>query len=198
MRFEGLEHIPPSGGALLAYNHVSVLDPLVVAHGAARRGRPVRFLALADLFDDGIVGWSFRRTGQIPLRRGLGDWDAIEQVARVLRSGRLAGMAPEGPISEETSVRPVQRGAARLVLAAGVPLIPVGIWGTQARWSGRGLHRDLRRLPAGIVFGPALPPEGNVQHRPDVLALTDRITERVAEVAARARILASGSDRTVR
>src|SRR2546423_14076383 len=72
MRFLGLEHVPTGGGALLTYNHVSVLDPLMVALGAARRGRPVRFLVLTDDLERPLIGWSFRRTRQIPLRRGLG------------------------------------------------------------------------------------------------------------------------------
>src|SRR5216117_2576998 len=74
LRFLGLEHIPRSGGALLAYNHVSVLDPLMVMLGAARRGRPVRFLVLTDDSERPVVGWALRRTRQIPIKRGLGDW----------------------------------------------------------------------------------------------------------------------------
>src|SRR2546430_57775 len=74
MRFVGLEHIPPSAGALLTYTHVSVLDPLLVALGAGRRGRPVRFLVLTDDYERPVVGWTFRRTRQIPIKRGLGDW----------------------------------------------------------------------------------------------------------------------------
>src|SRR5438477_7543254 len=129
MRFVGIEHVPGAGGALLAYNHVSVLDPLMVALGAARRGRPVRFLVLTDDLERPLIGWSFRRTGQIPLRRGLGDWSAIEQVADVLRSGRLAGMAPEGTVGGGETMQAGKRGAARIALAAGVPVVPVGVSG---------------------------------------------------------------------
>src|SRR5262249_36889152 len=78
LRFAGLGNVPVTGGALLAYNHVSVLDPVVVALGADRRRRSVRFLSLAEAFEQPLVGWALRRTRQIPLRRGLGDWRAIE------------------------------------------------------------------------------------------------------------------------
>ena len=66
---------------------MSVLDPIAVALAAGSAGRPVRFMALSELFEHGVVGWTLRVTRQVPLRRGLGDWDAIENVADVVRSG---------------------------------------------------------------------------------------------------------------
>src|SRR6266513_1989546 len=62
VRVEGDSEIPARGGALLAYNHVSVLDPIAVALAAARRGRPVRFMALSELFEHGLMGWALRTT----------------------------------------------------------------------------------------------------------------------------------------
>jgi len=187
MRFFGLEHIPAEGGALLTYNHVSVLDPLLVALGAARRGRPIRFLVLIQDYERGWVGWSFRRTRQIPIRRGLGDWQAIEQVAGVLRSGRLAGMAPEGSVGDGTEIRPGKRGAARIALAAQVPVLPVGIWGAQRRWGLDGLSKKIERHPAAVVFGQPIPPQGDPRSVPDTAAMTERIMASIGEVAARAR-----------
>jgi 1-acyl-sn-glycerol-3-phosphate acyltransferase len=187
MRFVGLEHVPATGGALLTYNHVSVLDPLMVALGAARRGRPVRFLVLTDDYQRRVVGWAFRRTRQIPLRRGLGDWTAIDRVAGVLRSGRLAGMAPEGTVGHGEAMQAGQRGAARIALAAGVPVVPVGVWGTNHRWGKEGLGRELRRDAAATVFGPSIMPEGDPRSIPDTAAMTERIMGGIAEVAERAR-----------
>jgi 1-acyl-sn-glycerol-3-phosphate acyltransferase len=187
MRFFGLEHVPARGGALITYNHVSVLDPLLVALGASRRGRPVRFLVLIQDYEHGWVGWSFRRTRQIPIRRGLGDWQAIEEVAGVLRSGRLAGMAPEGSVGDGTEVRQGKRGGARIALAAQVPVIPVGIWGTQRRWGLDGLSKKIERHSAAAVFGQPIPPEGDPRSVPDTAAMTERIMAAIGEVAARAR-----------
>jgi 1-acyl-sn-glycerol-3-phosphate acyltransferase len=191
VRFGGLEHIPRRGGALLAYNHVSVLDPIPVALAAARVGREMRFLALSELFEQGWVGWGLRVTEQIPLRRGLGDWDAIEAVASVLRDGRLAGMSPEGTVGPGDELLPGKRGAARIALAAGVPIVPVAVWGTQDRWPQAGLHRKPPLRPAvAVVAGAAIPPEGSARSRPDTIAHTDRLMKELAAAVDRARGLA--------
>lgn len=200
MRFLGLEHIPSSGGGLLAYNHVSVLDPLMVTLGAARRGRSVRFLVLTDDYERPAVGWAFRRTRQIPIKRGLGDWTAIEQVADVLRAGRLAGMAPEGTVGLGAEMQVGRRGAARIALSAGVPVVPVGIWGTNERWGKEGPSWELRRPAAVAVFGLPVVAEGQPRSIPDTSAMTERIMTGLAEVAGRAReaALVVGSHGTVR
>jgi 1-acyl-sn-glycerol-3-phosphate acyltransferase len=187
MRFFGLQHIPARGGALLVYNHVSVLDPLFVALGASRRGRPVRFLVLIQDYERGWVGWSLRRTRQIPIRRDRGNRQAIEQVTQVLRSGRLAGMAPEGSVGDGTEVRPGKSGAARISLGARAPVVPVGIWGTQARWGLEGLSKKVARLPVAVVFGAPLPLEGDPRSVSDTAAMTQRIMASIGQVAERAR-----------
>jgi 1-acyl-sn-glycerol-3-phosphate acyltransferase len=201
MRFIGLENIPETGGALLTYNHVSVLDPLLVALAAARRSRPVRFLVLTDDYERPVVGWTFRRTRQIPIKRGLGDWTAIEQVAGVLREGRLAGMAPEGTVGHGAEIQAGRRGAARVALSAGVPVVPVGIWGTNDRWGKQGPSWELRRPAAVAVFGSPIVAEGRPRSIPDTAAMTERIMAGIAEVAERARAeaaLVRGPEGTVR
>jgi 1-acyl-sn-glycerol-3-phosphate acyltransferase len=190
MRFEGLERIPETGGALLTYNHVSVLDPLPVALAATRRGRRIRFLTVSDAFEQRYVGWALRRTRQIPLRRGLGDWDAIGKVADVLRAGALAGMSPEGTVGDGSALQPGQRGAARIALLAGVPVVPMGVWGMQRRWGKAGLRWSLERPGAAVVVGPPIQPEGSARSRPDVIAFTERIMDGIRESAGRARALA--------
>jgi 1-acyl-sn-glycerol-3-phosphate acyltransferase len=188
---EGVEEIPARGGALLAYNHVSVLDPIPVALAAARSGRRVRFMALSELFEQGIVGWSLRITGQIPLRRGLGDWEAIGRVADVLRSGSLAAMSPEGTVGDGAALQPGQRGAARIALAAGVPIVPVGVWGTQHRWPRFGLRWGGPVRPVvGVSVGAPVPAEGQPRDRADVLALTERMMAELQTAVDRARLLA--------
>jgi 1-acyl-sn-glycerol-3-phosphate acyltransferase len=191
VRLAGATNIPERGGALLAYNHVSVLDPIAVSLAAARRGRPVRFLALAELFDQGWVGWSLRRIDQIPLRRGLGDWAAIERVADALRGGSLAGMSPEGTVGEGTSLQPGQRGAARIALAAGVPVLPVGVWGTQRRWPKAGLYWGPPLRPAlGVAVGAPIMASGDPRDRTEVLALTERLMGELQHAVDVARALA--------
>jgi 1-acyl-sn-glycerol-3-phosphate acyltransferase len=197
MRFYGLERLPERGGAILAPNHVSVLDPIAVSLAAARRGRAVRFLALAELFEQGWVGWGLRHSNQIPLRRGLGDWTAIDQVAEALRAGSLGGMSPEGTVGDGMSLQPGQRGAARIALAAGVPLVPVGVWGTQRRWPKEGLHwRPPARPALAVAVGAAIAVSGNPRDRVQVLALTERLMSELQDAVTLAGRLA-GEDETV-
>jgi 1-acyl-sn-glycerol-3-phosphate acyltransferase len=190
LELHGLRHIPPEGGALICTNHVSVLDPVFVALGGARRGRPVRFLGLSELFESGVLGWALRATRQIPLRRGTGDWDAIHSVAAVVRSGALAGMSPEGRVTDGMEELPGQKGAARIALDAGSPVIPSGIWGSNYRWPKEGLRRAMPlRPPVVLTFGPPIPAEGDPRNPRDVRALTERIMADIRGLkgAARAR-----------
>lgn len=191
LRFDGLANVPGSGGALLAYNHVSVLDPVLVALGADRRNRSVRFLSLAQAFDQRFVGWALRRTRQIPLRRGLGDWEAIEAVASAIRAGSLAGMSPEGTVGDGTALQPGQKGAARIALLTGAPVIPVGIWGVQQRWGRAGLTYGRPLRPSvGVAFGAPVVPEGDPRNRTDVRVTTDRIMAALDQQVGAARRLA--------
>ncbi|TMK85732.1 MAG: 1-acyl-sn-glycerol-3-phosphate acyltransferase [Actinobacteria bacterium] len=188
LRVAGAGNVPESGGALLAYNHISVLDALFVALPIIERGRAVHFFVLSEDFERPIVGWGLRKTGQIPIRRGFGDWSAIETSAGVLKGGMLAGIAPEGTIGEGAELLPGQKGAARIALMGGAPVIPVGLWGTQRRWPKSGLSLSLPVRPTVAVFyGEPIHTEGDPKRRPDVQALTDRIMEDIAGLVAQAR-----------
>jgi 1-acyl-sn-glycerol-3-phosphate acyltransferase len=101
-------------------------------------------------------------------------------------------MSPEGTVGEGSALQPGQRGAARIALLAGVPVIPVGVWGTQQRWGKDGLRRTLERHDLAVVAGAPIPPEGNARSRPDVIAFTERIMEGIRESADRARARAGG------
>ncbi len=138
IRFEGLENIPETGGAILAPNHVSVLDPVALALGPSRRGRTIRFLAAAEFFDRRrwLISFWLRRFQQIPVRRGLADWAALNEIAGVIHAGSLAGIFPEGRMGDGP-LQPGRKGLARVAMAARVPVIPVAIWGTQRRWPRR-------------------------------------------------------------
>lgn len=190
LRASGAGNVPASGGALLAYNHISVIDAVFVALPVLDRGRTVRFFALSQDFERPILGWGLRRLDQIPIRRGFGDWGAIETSAEVLRSGQLAGLAPEGTIGDGTSLLPGQKGAARIALMAGAPVVPVGLWGPQHRWPKEGLRFGSPARPTvAVVYGEPIRAEGDPKHRPDVQALTDRIMGDLAALVAEARRL---------
>jgi 1-acyl-sn-glycerol-3-phosphate acyltransferase len=188
VRHYGLHQIPSEGGALICTNHVSVLDPVFVGLGGARVGRPVRFLGLSELFDSGFVGWALRNAKHIPLRRGTGDWDAIHTVAGVVRAGSLAGMSPEGRVTDGVEELAGQKGAARIALDAQRPVIPSGIWGSNWRWPKDGLtYAPPLRPPVVVVFGPPITPRGEPRNPRDVRSLTERIMADVRSLRAIAR-----------
>nr|WP_090274126.1 lysophospholipid acyltransferase family protein [Mycolicibacterium komanii]CRL67045.1 1-acyl-sn-glycerol-3-phosphate acyltransferase [Mycolicibacterium komanii] len=133
-KVEGLEHVPPSGPAILASNHLAVADsfylPLVVS-------RRITFLAKAEYFTGtGLKGWFTRWfytvAGQVPIDRTDADsaQSALNTAARILGEGKLLGMYPEGTRSPDGRLYKGKTGLARLALETGVPVIPVAMIGT--------------------------------------------------------------------
>lgn len=126
----GLENVPAEGGAILAGNHQSFLDdlllPLVIP------GRKVQFLAKAEYIEKWYLRWFFKGANVIPVRRGGGSQSEAALVTGVqsLRDGKLIGIFPEGTRSPDGRLYRGKTGVARMALEAGVPVIPVGIIGT--------------------------------------------------------------------
>jgi len=101
-KVEGAHHIPQSGPALIASNHVSYLDPLTLAWVADGRGRHVRFLAKAELFDKKGLGTLLHAAHQIPVQRGKVDAaDALQAAVDALGQGECVAVFPEGTISQD-------------------------------------------------------------------------------------------------
>jgi 1-acyl-sn-glycerol-3-phosphate acyltransferase len=128
------EKLPAEGGVVVAANHVSHIDPLTFAHLLHDHGRLPRYLAKAVLFDVFFVGRVLRATGQIPVLRLTPDATrafsaAVEAVGR----GRMVVVYPEGTLTRQQDLWPMtgRTGAARIALAADVPVIPVAQWGAQ-------------------------------------------------------------------
>ncbi|HJP65168.1 MAG TPA: lysophospholipid acyltransferase family protein [Actinomycetota bacterium] len=192
IRYHGLDNVPRSGGAILASNHISVLDPIVIALGPVRIDRTVRFLAAAEFFERGrhIVAFGLKRFKQIPVRRGKADWQALEEVAAVIRAGSLAGIFPEGRMGDGTALQRGHRGVARIALTAGTPIVPVGIWGTQLRWPREGVRwkRPLRPT-VHCVYGPPIEAIGDAHDRREVLDLTHQVMEAIGKSLADAQAL---------
>src|SRR5712691_6486390 len=122
IRVMGAANIPQSGGALLAYNHVSVLDAIFVGLPVVRRERIIRCFALSEDFERQLLGRALRGLNQVPIRRGAGVWSPLEELADVVRGGWLAGIAPEGTVGMGAELLPIQKGAARIALLAGGPV----------------------------------------------------------------------------
>lgn len=150
----GLENVPAEGAAILAANHLSALDTLLLPVVVKRR--KVVFLGKAELFDRWYAAWFFRAVGVIPVRRGQGSPTeaALRSSVEALRRGQLVGIFPEGTRSPDGRLFRGRTGVARMALQAGVPVIPVAIEGTlQAKTPGRRLPRPRR---VEIRFGRPL------------------------------------------
>jgi 1-acyl-sn-glycerol-3-phosphate acyltransferase len=189
IRFVGLERLPPAGPALLACNHVSVLDPVFIGIGVSDRARIVRFLAAAEAFRIPVIGWSLRMIRQIPIRRGARDREALDTAAAVIRQGGLAGIFPEGRVNA-ASAEPArgQKGAARLALAAGVPVVPLAIWGPQVRWPRGGLRlRPPWRPEVALVVGWPMETHGDPRDPWVVRELTERMMQEIAKLLEEAK-----------
>jgi 1-acyl-sn-glycerol-3-phosphate acyltransferase len=152
LRVVGAERVPAHGGVLLAANHVSFLDPLVLAVAVYDRGRrKVRFLALADLFDHPLVGWVLRGTRMIPVARGRGVARMAEDACTALEAGQAVLVYPEGTIVPLGESRPARPGAGLVALRASVPVLPIASQGVE-RSRRRRLPRLRRRVT--VVIGP--------------------------------------------
>ena len=183
---EGAEHIAATGPVLLASNHVSYLDPLTLAWVADGRGRHVRFLAKAELFDKRGLGTLLRAAHQIPVRRGRVDAaDALQAAVDALGRGECVAVFPEGTISEDLEPMAGKSGTARLARQAGVPIVPVGLWGThRILTKGRKPHWQWGVAQTAVVGAPiALRPDEHVKQT------TDRVMAAIVECVARAREL---------
>ena len=132
LRFQlsGTEHVPTEGGALLAVNHVGYVDFVLAGYAAQPSKRLVRFMAKREVFDHAAAGPLMRSLHHISVDRdeGLG---SFHEAVRYLREGEVVGIFPEATISRSFEIKEIKSGAARIAAEAGVPLIPVILWGTQ-------------------------------------------------------------------
>lgn len=141
IRVEGLENVPPTGGAILAGNHLAVCDSFFLPLVLRRR---VTFAAKAEYFENPRTAWFFRAVGQIPMKRGGGSASqrALDSAREVLDSGELFGIYPEGTRSPDGRLYKGHTGAARLALECKVPVVAVACMGTrEAQPIGRTIPR---------------------------------------------------------
>lgn len=118
---EGAEHIPASGPAILAANHESLADPFFLGVATTR---PIHWMAKAELWKNPVVARLMDWFGTFPIERGGGDSGALRHGIKLLEEGAVLGIFPQGT-SRPLRNRPFMRGAARLALATGAPLVPV-------------------------------------------------------------------------
>jgi 1-acyl-sn-glycerol-3-phosphate acyltransferase len=196
VRVTGIHHVPFAGPAILAFVHISVLDgPCLAIEVAWRRRRAVRFLVAAEVFDLPATGWFLRRYRQIPIRRGSNDAGALDEAIATIRRGALAAIAPEGAVNPKPEgLQRIRSGLARIALPTGVPVIPVGVWGTHRRWPKSGQRWGPPPRPRlGLAFGEPIEPSGDVSRQEDIDAFSELVRRRLEHQLAEARMLARDS-----
>jgi 1-acyl-sn-glycerol-3-phosphate acyltransferase len=177
----GLEHVPRRGGAVLAFNHHSYVDFMMVGWPIVRTlRRPLRFLAKREIWASPKVGWVVRWARAIPVDRSSPSsrMAAFEGAVDALRCGDLVAVAPEQTISPSFELLPLRTGAARMAQAAGVPIVPVAGWGSQRALTKGGPKQAVRRLPVLVRFGAPL----SVGPQDDPVAVTEELARRLTSL----------------
>lgn len=172
LRVEGLSNIPRRGGALIAANHQSYLDPILLN---TRLRRPLNYLAKAELFENRFFGWLLRTVGTFPLHQGASDISAIRQSVQALRDGHLLNIYPEGARTSDGKIGRIEKGIALIDRRAHVPVIPVVIVGAYEAWP---IHRTFPRPGSiRIRIGPAMDLAGKSSD--EIVATVDRTLHRM-------------------
>lgn len=181
-RVEGLEHLPATGPAILCANHLSIIDPVVVALPVRRT---VFYLGKNEVFAR-RWRWLFTHLGVMPVDRegGPAGESSLERGRQVLAAGALLGLYPEGTRSPDGRLYRGKTGAVRLAIRTGAPIVPIGIVGTRQVMAPHA--RMLRRAPVTVRFGPAIDLthlRGQGDDRHVLRTTTDAMMSRIAALS---------------
>jgi putative phosphoserine phosphatase/1-acylglycerol-3-phosphate O-acyltransferase len=188
---EGIENLPREGPCIVASNHRSYLDGLVLAALGSRRGRKLRFLGKREVFEAPVVGHVARATGQIPVDRGSGSLRPVRDALDALERGEAVAILPQGTIPRgEAFFEPRLHGrvgVARLAIASGAPVIPMALWGTERIWSRAARIPDPAGLKETVYARIGEPmylkaPSGGEEDDAALEAATQDVMDRIAEL----------------
>ena len=193
--WRGQEHIPQTGGLIVAVNHISNVDPIMAGLYLAYSGRWPRFLAKGSLFKIPVLGWALRSAGQIPVQRNSRQASqAIRAAREALEQGRAVVIYPEATITYDPELWPMEgrTGAARIALDTGCPVIPVGQWGAEEIMWGKKVHfpKLLPRKTVRLLAGPPVPLDdlrGQPMTSQNLVQATDRIMDAISSLVAELR-----------
>ncbi len=148
--------LPADGPFIVAPNHYSEIDPVVMGVAVWKLGRTPRFLAKASLFRIPVLGFYLRKTGQIPVEREARGNSAIDAAHQLMNSGQGVIVYPEGTLTRQPELWPMRgkSGAIRMALETGIPLYPAAHWGTQNLMGRYGKKITVRPRPViDVVIG---------------------------------------------
>lgn len=161
--YQGLEHIPAAGGAVVAINHTSYFDWLPAALAAMYRGRRLRFMIKAEMQDVKIIKFLIKHTKTIAVDRRAGA-DAYLAAVDSLRAGELVGVYPEATISRSFELKEFKSGAVRMAQEAHVEIVPLIVWGAQRIWTkDHPKHLGRKKFPVTLAVGAPFAPAASVE-----------------------------------
>jgi len=177
-RVKGRENVPSQGPLLVVANHLNLADPPLLA---VSLGRKAIFMAKEELFRFRLSGYFIHGFGAFPVHRGQLDRKALRQAGQVLGEGLALVMFPEATRSKSAQLQPAFSGSALIALRSGVPILPIGITGTErikgVAWL---LHRPEITVNIGHPFH--LPPASSKLTKVELTKLTNYMMGRIAEL----------------
>ena len=145
------DYVPMRGGVVIASNHQSYLDPVLIA---SQLKRPLSFLAKSELFENKYFGWLIRNLNAFPVKQGAGDVGAVKETIRRLQEGHALNLFPEGSRCDDGEIGPMQAGIGLIIRKAGVPVVPAAIDGSFQAWP---KTRTLPKpRPIRMLYGPPM------------------------------------------
>jgi 1-acyl-sn-glycerol-3-phosphate acyltransferase len=186
LRFDvvGAEHAPATGGGVLVMNHTGYADfALAGAPFWWERRRLVRFMAKKEVFAHPVSGPLMRAMRHIPVDRAAGG-QAFRDAVSYLKDGEIVGVFPEATISRSFCLKEFKSGAVAMARAASVPILPMGIWGSQRLWTKdrKPTLRGARHIPIVLTLGEPIDPKATADPTGELLAAMEKV---VSESRAR-------------
>lgn len=174
----GLENVPGSGGAILAANHTSLLDPFLVGTPLRRK---IYFFGRSSLFHPRPWGWFLKQLHTVPVERNKPAPSSIKRILRLLKSGEILAMFPEGSRGSGKDLSEAKGGVGMMAVKSGVPVIPVYIYGA-ARILPKGA-RMIRPRKVKIIYGSALrfiPSDDRTYNKNDFHHISNQVLSEIA------------------
>jgi 1-acyl-sn-glycerol-3-phosphate acyltransferase len=176
IKFIDRQKVPPTGGQIIASNHVSYYDPFAIGLGINRK---THYMAKRELFEDSaLVGSFISMMGAFPVDRNKADRKAIQRALELLKGGQVVGIFPEGTRSEDGEVGEGQLGMAMLSVMSGTPIVPAAVIGTQNVRIKKGLIPKFRQI--FVKYGdPVYPDQFEGTKKEKLQKITDAVLEAI-------------------
>ncbi len=177
-KVEGKENIPSKPPYLVAANHVSYLDPIVIGCAFPHK---VRFMGKKELFEHKFLSWLLKELGVFPINRGALDISSVKQSIQILKDGGVLGIFPEGTRSRDGKFKGANKGVIGIAIKGNVSIVPVGIKGTYEAWPPDKkfpkIHKIFVKIGKPVNFLEFFDQDGKIDYNKGIEILTLRIKE---------------------